>query len=139
MKQGSKNIPRLGRRSDPYSSDSGRNYNHVQPIDSKFLFDFLNSNDISEGDLKFLSWDDLDRALESDGKLKQKLASIARDNEIEQLRRFAMEVHQLDDGKNRQVPHKFVPYDSHENDVYYYYNGINDDKRSEKIEPLTKI
>lgn len=137
IKQGSKNIPRLGRRSDP--GEDNKNYNHVQPFDSKFIFDFLSDEIlIGDGDLKFLSWEDLDKALESDSTLKQKLSSIARDKEVEELRKFAYDMNLIDDkdtSMTNKVYQKFIPYDnqrynSNENDVYYYY--AHDMKRGDK-------
>lgn len=64
MSQGSKNVPRLGRRSGYASNqvEELKYYNHVQPFDSKFILDFL-SNElfIGAGDLKFVSWNDFDK------------------------------------------------------------------------------
>jgi hypothetical protein len=146
IKQGSKNIPRLGRRSESQDTDDSKNYNHLQPFDSKFMFDFL-SDEMLVGDLKFLSWDDLDKALESDSGLKQKLSSIARDKEVEELRKFAYDMNMIGDhdmyglpgdrNKNNKIYQNFVPFDSQksqkynndENDFYYYYT--NEVKRNE--------
>lgn len=89
IKQGGKNVPRLGRRSDPLTRtvDEGKLYNHVQPFDSKFILDFLTDDLFIDGELKFVSWNDFDKALEADTGLKKKLASIARDNEVSELKR----------------------------------------------------
>lgn len=103
---------------------------------------------IGDGDLKFLSWDDLDKALESDSALKKKLTSIARDKEIEELRKFAYNMNLMEDhgiygasgdrSKNNKFYQNFVPfetqknfkYDNNENDFYYYYT--NEVKKNDK-------
>lgn len=155
MKPGGKNIPRLGRRSGGLGTDE-KFYSHVQPFDSKFILDFLSDElSIDNGDLKFLSWDDLDRALESDASLKEKLSNIARDKEIEELKRIANkmsrdidhEVIAYGDMTSNNIYQKFVPYgtdrsgkfNNNENDIYYYYN--NEVKRSnmDNVEQLKKL
>lgn len=80
-------------------------YSHVQPFDTKFILDFL-SNElfVDHGDLKFLSWDDLDRALESDTALKEKLSNIARDKEIYKLKQIA---NQMTRDVDHEVAFKF--------------------------------
>ena len=132
----------MGRRSEVKETDDSKNYNHLQPFDSKFIFDFLQDEMlIGDGDLKFLSWDDLDKALESDSALKQKLTSIARDKEVEELRKFAYDMNLIEDHDmygNNKIYQNFIPfeaqknhkYDNNENDLYYYYT--NEVKRNDK-------
>jgi hypothetical protein len=88
--------------------------------------------------LKFISWNDFDRALESDSELKSKLTSISRDKEIEELKRLIdtddNEVYgrpvSYNDPTTNKISQKFVPYDRNnhfkynnmENEVYYYNN-----------------
>lgn len=149
IKQGGKNVPRLGRRSGYQSNtvEELKYYNHVQPFDSKFMVDFLSDELFSNGDLKFISWNDFDKALESDVELKKKLTSIARDKEIDELKKLINnssddnEVYgrpiMYTDANNKKVYQKFIPYDSNgngnfkynnmENEVYYYQH--HDDKR----------
>lgn len=142
-----KNVPRLGRRSGPNTFDDLKFYNHVQPFDSKFVLDFLSDElFIGEGDLKFVSWNDFDKALESDTELKRKLTSISRDKEIEELKKLMYNADENDnevyghpimynDHKNSKSYQQFVPYQGRadsrynnvENDIYYYQN--NDVKR----------
>lgn len=132
-------------------------YSHVQPFDTKFILDFL-SNElfVDHGDLKFLSWDDLDRALESDTALKEKLSNIARDKEIDELKQIANqmtrdvdhEVVAYGDTSNNNIYQKYVPYEgaknykynNNENDIFYYYT--NEAKRGGKntdVEQLKKL
>lgn len=76
--------------------------------------------------------------LETDAELKKKLTSIARDNEIEDLKKLIYKIGDEEfynrNEQSKNVYQKFIPYDAHnnynnvENDVYYYQN--NDVKRS---------
>lgn len=152
IKQGSKNIPRIGRRSSlsPNPVEELKYYNHVQPFDSKFMLDFLSDElFVGNGDLKFVSWADFDKALASDTQLKMKLTSIARDKEIDELKKL---VYATSDGNNesevygrpvmyndpttQKIYQKFIPYDASdnfkynnvENDAYFYHNN-NEVKR----------
>lgn len=132
----------MGRRSEVQETDDSKNYNHLQPFDSKFIFDFLQDEMlIGDGDLKFLSWEDLDKALESDSTLKQKLTSIARDKEVGELRKFAYDMNLIEDHDtfgNNKMYQNFIPfeaqkshlYDNNENDLYYFYT--NEVKRNDK-------
>lgn len=76
-------------------------------------------SDDFEGDVKFLSWDDFDNALENDATLKEKLTKIARDKEFHDLKALA--------GANEVVTFdKFIPYggnskNDNQNDFYHYY------------------
>lgn len=148
IKQGGKNVPRLGRRSgyQPSAVEELKFYNHVQPFDSKFIIDFLSDElFVGDGDLKFVSWTDFDKALESDVELKEKLTSIARDKEIDDLKKLINTSDEdsssyvrpvmYTDANNQKVYQKFIPleadgnfkYNNMENEVYYYQN--HDDKR----------
>lgn len=69
-----------------------RNYNLVQPFDIKVVLQSILSNDEKQqSKLKFVSWDDFDQALQSDTQLFVKLSSIARDKEIEELKKILQE------------------------------------------------
>jgi hypothetical protein len=122
-------------------------YNHVQPFNTKFILDFLSDDVISEGDLKFISWNDFDKALEADTELKSKLASISRDKEIEELKRLIDTTNEVEndvygrpvsynDPTTNKIYQKFVPYDRNnhfkynnmENEVYYYNNDVKRSK-----------
>lgn len=90
-----------------------------------------------------MSWNDFDKALEADTELKDKLTSISRDKEIEELKKLSSvyenEVYgrpvSYSDAMTNKIAQKFVPYDRNnhfkynnmENEVYYYNN---DKKRS---------
>lgn len=145
MKQGTKNIPRLGRRSFPNAIEELKYYNHVQPFDSKFMVDFLSDElVIGDGDLKFVSWNDFDKALESDTELYHKLTNIARDKEIEELKKLmyqtgddydnevASRPRAYGDPSTNKIYQKFIPFDgakqskynNRENEVYYYNNEV---------------
>lgn len=87
--------------------------------------------------------------LESDPELKKKLASIARDKEIDELKKLIDQTNigagdgdiygrpvAFNDPKSQKVYQKFVPYNptnfpynNMENEVYYYQN--EDAKRSD--------
>lgn len=121
-------------------------YSHVQPFDTKFIVDFLSDElFIDNGDLKFLSWDDLDRALESDSALKEKLSNIAREKKIDELKKIASQMtRDIDHEVVSYIPYegtKNYKYNNNENDIFYYYT--NDLKRSAKnannVEELKKL
>lgn len=132
-------------------------YSHVQPFDTKFILDFLSDElFIDDGDLKFLSWDDLDRALESDATLKEKLSTIARDKEVHELKKIANQMTRDDtevvaygDPGTNNIYTKYVPYEgtknykfnNNENDIFYYYTnevkrGVKDNKNVEQLKKL---
>jgi hypothetical protein len=130
-------------------------YSHVQPFDSKFILDFLSDElFIDDGDLKFLSWDDLDRALESDATLKEKLSNIARDKEVHELKKIANQMTRDDtevvaygDPGSNNIYTKFVPYEgtknykfnNNENDIFYYYNEVKRSVKDKNVEQLKKL
>lgn len=58
-----------------------KHYNSIQPFDSKSLHHLLATEDISENDIKFISWASFDIALENDEGLFLKLLSIADDEQ----------------------------------------------------------
>lgn len=85
--------------------------------------------------------------MESDPELKKKLTSIARDKEMDELKKFIYEISNDDnevygrpmsynDPTSKKIYQKFIPYDASgnfrynnmENEVYYYHN--DDAKRS---------
>lgn len=112
-------------------------YNHVQPFDSKFILDFLtNELFVGESDLKFVSWEDFDEALESDTDLKKKLSQIATDRKIDELKEMIRTANDDDNnvverpsGEPRKVYQKFIPFDSSryessQNDVYHYNSHV---------------
>jgi hypothetical protein len=101
------------------------------------MLDFL-TNELFAGDsdLKFVSWEDFDKALESDTKLKKKLTNIGRDKQIHELKNLIYstqdnEVFERPSIEPRKIYQKFIPYDAvkyqnleNQNDVYYYNNNI---------------
>lgn len=123
---------------------SDKYYNYIQPFDSKFILDFLSDKifapTTSKNDLKFVSWNDFDKALESDTVLYSKLMSLARDKEIDDLKRLIYITYSGKgdvDSVEKQVYQKFVPLDmdkyNDNNDIYYYKNDGNIKKKSGKI------
>lgn len=56
-----------------------KKYNSVQPFDSKSLHHVLANEDVSENDIKFVSWEAFDFALDNDDGLFSKLLSLAND------------------------------------------------------------
>lgn len=58
-----------------------KHYNSVHPFDSKSLHHLLATEDVTENDIKFISWDSFDLALENDEGLFMKLLSIADDEQ----------------------------------------------------------
>lgn len=55
-----------------------KDLNNIRPVDSKKLTNYL-ANDLMGGsDLKFVAWDDFDKALESDPILFHKLHNIGK-------------------------------------------------------------
>lgn len=58
-----------------------KQYSSIQPFDSKSLHHLLATDAINENDIKFISWDDLDMALENDDGLFEKLLALANDQQ----------------------------------------------------------
>lgn len=123
----------MGRRSgsSPIEQFKSYQYNHVQPFDSKFVLDFLTDEVLGEENLKFVSWNDLDKALESDYELKKKLTTIATEKEIEDLKKL---VYKTSDSVNEFYGHtanmkpyqEFIPYGYDPTNIYKYNNVEND-------------
>lgn len=61
--------------------DGVKHYSSVQPFDSKSLHHLLANEDISENDIKFISWESFDVALENDDGLFMKLLSLVDDEQ----------------------------------------------------------
>ena len=133
--QGDKHIPRIGKHQD-FSQDVEelKFYNHIQPMDSKFVLDFL-TKELFQGDhdLKFVAWNDFDAALETDTEFKQKLELIAKEKKIDELKKLAEENAEKEQKffierpstEPRKFYQKFIPYDAsdsgvRENDDFYY-------------------
>ena len=104
--------------------------------------------------MKSLSWDDLDRALESDTALKEKLSTIARDKEIDELKQIANQMTRDDhevvsygDTSNNNIYQKYVPYEgaknykynNNENDIFYYYTNEAKRDGGKNVEQLKKL
>lgn len=53
----------------------------MQPFDSKSLHHLLATEDVNEDDIKFISWDSFDIALENDEGLFMKLLSLVDDEQ----------------------------------------------------------
>ncbi|XP_058462934.1 uncharacterized protein LOC131437542 [Malaya genurostris] len=157
----SKSVPRIGRRSgfsqpaQEYSSnwferlispskrpltekndlaESSRTYSKVRPLDLHHIIDILSDDLFFGSDLKFISWDVLDKALEEDPDLMNKLSALARDKEVHQLKQL------LSTDKNEIV--QYVPLegetaDARSNKAYIYRtdgNGQNAQVSKENVE-----
>ncbi|XP_058834880.1 uncharacterized protein LOC131692053 isoform X2 [Topomyia yanbarensis] len=111
----SKSVPRIGRRSGyvPPAQETSKNwfdrlispskrpltgsgdltessrvYSKVRPLDLHHIIDILSDDLFFGSDLKFISWDVLDKALEEDPDLMSKLSALARDKEVHQLKQL---------------------------------------------------
>lgn len=60
-------------------------YNNVLPFDDTFLNALTDDSLPLDAPLKFVSWNDLDRALENDNQLREKLISLAQEKELDEL------------------------------------------------------
>ena len=113
----SKSVPRIGRRAE--IQDSLKNYSKVRPLDLSHIVDILSDDIFFGSDLKFIAWEDLDKALEEDPELLGKLTSLARDKENQQLRKLLL--HEKEDTEVL----KFVPLSEtgkFNNKAYFYRN-----------------
>ncbi|XP_049542166.1 uncharacterized protein LOC125955214 isoform X2 [Anopheles darlingi] len=86
--------------------DAGKSYKKIRPLDLNHIIDILSDDLFFGSDLKFISWEVLDEALEEDPELLQKLSSLARDKEVQQLKRM------LGDHGEEQM--QYVPLDRNE-------------------------
>lgn len=146
----SKNIPRIGRRDGNYKIlkngvDELKYYSKIQPFNSKFILDLLSDEFFTDGGIKFVTWNDFDEALESDPEFYRKLASIAREKEVNELRSLMYDTKNDEDNEvsvvgypydlgntaNNQIFQKFIPmesnkqfkYNNRENEVFQYRNN----------------
>lgn len=71
--------------------ENGKIYSKVRPLDLHHIIDILSDDLFFGSDLKFISWDVLDQALEEDPELMGKLSSLARDKEVHQLKQLLTE------------------------------------------------
>ncbi|XP_055534655.1 uncharacterized protein LOC129724074 [Wyeomyia smithii] len=140
----SKSVPRIGRRSGFMASsqdtssnwfdrllrpskrpltdnteptENSRTYSKVRPLDLHHIIDILSDDLFFGSDLKFISWDVLDKALEEDPDLMAKLSALARDKEVHQLKQL------LSTDKNelvQYVPLEGSPAETHSNKAYIY-------------------
>ena len=61
-------------------------YNFVQPFDMQFLFNLIaNESEFDQSNLKFISWEDFDKAIESDTQLLKKLYELGKEHRAEQF------------------------------------------------------
>lgn len=146
----SRNVPRIGRRDGSYKTFNNdveelKYYSKIQPFDSKFILDLLSDEFFKDGGIKFVTWNDFDKALESDPEFYRKLASIAREKEINELRSLMYDTkndednevsvvgypHALGNPTNNKIFQKFIPmegnkqfkYNNRENEVFQYRNN----------------
>lgn len=146
----SKSVPRIGRRNGSYKTFNNdveelKYYSKIQPFDSKYILDLLSDEFFTNGGIKFVTWDDFDKALESDPEFYRKLASIAREKEINELRSLMYESkndednevsvvgypHALGNPSTNKIFQKFIPMEGHkqfkynnrENEVFQYRNN----------------
>ncbi|XP_058067350.1 uncharacterized protein LOC131216788 [Anopheles bellator] len=132
----SKSVPRIGRRAGGYylpregatpepegsasnwferymktvkrvaPEEAGKSYKKIRPLDLNHIIDILSDDLFFGSDLKFISWEVLDEALEEDPELLQKLGSLARDKEVQQLKKM------LGEHGDEQI--QYVPIDRNE-------------------------
>lgn len=98
-----------------------KQYSSIQPFDSKSLHRLLANDAITENDIKFISWDDFDVALENDDGLFEKLLALAND---QQSMPMLAEKLSLD---------TFLPLGTNDNPEKYYYRvdrSANDRKHN---------
>ncbi|KAL9700264.1 hypothetical protein quinque_003705 [Culex quinquefasciatus] len=116
-------------------AENGKIYSKVRPLDLHHIIDILSDDLFFGSDLKFISWDVLDKALEEDPDLMAKLGSLARDKEVHQLKQL------LSENKSELI--QYVPLeggaaDVHSNKAYIYRTDREDQSNAqlgkEKIE-----
>lgn len=90
-----------------------KRYSSVQPFDSKSLHHLLANEELTENDIKFISWDDFDTALESDDGLFAKLVSLA--NEEQSVPMLAEKLSQ----------DSFTPLNGNRNDDNNYFYRVS--------------
>lgn len=61
------------------------NYNNVLPFDDSFLDAITDDLLPLDAPLKFVSWNDLDLALENDNQLREKLINLAQEKQLDEL------------------------------------------------------
>ncbi|XP_021698718.1 uncharacterized protein LOC5572299 [Aedes aegypti] len=150
----SKSVPRIGRRSGLFTehspaqdnsnwferfmrpakrpistpqTENGKLYSKVRPLDLHHIIDILSDDLFFGSDLKFISWDVLDEALEEDPELMGKLSALARDKEVHQLKQL------LTENKDELV--QYVPLESGTSDMHsnkaYIYRTDRDEQNAE--------
>jgi hypothetical protein len=68
-----------------YDFELVKDLKNIQPIDEKFLVDILADEMPPTNNLRFISWQDFDQALERDPELYRKLTSLAKEKELDDL------------------------------------------------------
>ncbi|XP_062537136.1 uncharacterized protein LOC134205661 [Armigeres subalbatus] len=142
----SKTVPRIGRRGGSFTehsvpqdsseswferimrsskhplgnarTENGKHYNKIRPLDLHHIIDILSDDLFFGSDLKFISWDVLDQALEEDPELMDKLSALARDDEVHQLKQLLTE---NTDEVVQYVPLEGGKMDIHSGDAYIYH------------------
>uniref|UniRef100_A0A182NJQ1 Ecdysis-triggering hormone n=1 Tax=Anopheles dirus TaxID=7168 RepID=A0A182NJQ1_9DIPT len=114
----------------PVLDDMGKSYKKIRPLDLNHIIDILSDDLFFGSDLKFISWEVLDEALEEDPELLQKLGSLARDKEVQQLKRML--------GEHGDELIQYVPMDRNEigtaSSRAYMYRLDRADPNKERIE-----
>ncbi|XP_062550598.1 uncharacterized protein LOC134215415 [Armigeres subalbatus] len=107
--------------------ENGKLYNKVRPLDLHHIIDILSDDLFFGSDLKFISWDVLDQALEEDPELMGKLSALARDKEVHQLKQLLTE--------NKDELIQYVPLEGEKTDIHsgkaYIYHTDRDEQNSE--------
>ncbi|XP_058124032.1 uncharacterized protein LOC131281680 [Anopheles ziemanni] len=112
------------------TDDSSKSYKKIRPLDLNHIIDILSDDLFFGSDLKFISWEVLDEALEEDPELMRKLESLARDKEVQQLKKML--------GEHGEEQVQYVPMDRNELNVAgsraYMYRLDRADPNKERIE-----
>uniref|UniRef100_A0A336MWE6 CSON005895 protein n=1 Tax=Culicoides sonorensis TaxID=179676 RepID=A0A336MWE6_CULSO len=120
----SKSVPRIGRRNQfvdqsfpeeqtpaawydrlllPSKRQSPlNNYNNVLPFDDTFLNALTDDLLPLDAPLKFVSWNDLDLALENDSQLREKLINVAQEKQLDEL------LHLVSPKRRNEIFNKFL-------------------------------